>query len=179
MTSTSLDVLNQFREWYQHQIPRLFNYVGYWVHDGALAEDLTASICEQALHQLHRFDAARGSFDAWMFGIARNALRMHFRAQSRHPAPLSLDGLPEIRSTAQSIEEHLERAERFREVMHHLTQLSSQEREVVALRFGAGLSNTEAAAVLHVSANQIGVVLHRALGKLRAALHHLEEEGNG
>lgn len=175
MLSTEDAVLQEFRLWYQHQIPRLYNYVAYWVQDAQLADDLTASICEQAFKQLHRFDSHRGSFDAWMFGIARNALRMHFRTRSRHPSQVSLDALPEIRSSADSIEHQLELAERFQQVMQHFHRLSPQELEAVSLRYAAGLPNPEIASVMGIPANQVGVVLHRALAKLRAAVLHLED----
>ena len=69
------DALELFEMWYSNEMPRLFNYVAYLVRDRAAAEDLTAAICERALGRLHQYDVRRGNLDAWMFAIARNAVR--------------------------------------------------------------------------------------------------------
>lgn len=165
-----------FRSWYRAEIPRLFNFVSYWILDRATAEDLTAAICEQALCRLDQYDARRGSFDAWMFGIARNWLRSYFRARRRRPEIVSLDALPDVAYTGPAPETMVEEAEVFRLLLRHLDQLSVQEREALSLRYGAGLSNKEAAGVMGVSANQVGVLLHRARKKLREVVQRSEVE---
>jgi RNA polymerase sigma factor (sigma-70 family) len=50
-----------------------------------------------------------------------------------------------------------------------LAQLSARERELVALKFHAGLSNADVARVLGVSDSNAGTMLHRAITKLRRA----------
>ena len=169
-----LDRTALFRDWYRTEIPRLFRFVTYWIPDEAAAEDLTAAICERALHHLHQFDPQRGSLDRWMFGIARNVLRTDYRIRRQQPALIPLDALPEITSDGGSPEAQAEEAEMFREVLRHAAMLSPQEREAISLRYGAGYGNKDAAAVMGISANQVGVLIHRALSKLRQAMQ--EEE---
>lgn len=160
-----------FEEWYAADVPRLFNYVAYLVRDRAAAEDLTAAVCERALVRLHQYDAGRGSLDAWMFAIARNAIRNYWRDRQTRPAAASLEMLPEIHGRGGSPEEIAERAESFRAVLAQMSQLSEQEQEVVAMRFGADVSNVDIAKVLGITPTHVGVILHRALKKLREALH--------
>jgi RNA polymerase sigma-70 factor (ECF subfamily) len=50
-----------------------------------------------------------------------------------------------------------------------LTSLSARERELVALKFHAGLSNAELGRVLGVSESNAGTMLHRVMEKLRKA----------
>ena len=51
-----------------------------------------------------------------------------------------------------------------------LARLAARDREVIALKFHAGLANAELAAVLGVSVTNAGTLLHRAMTKLREAV---------
>ena len=51
-----------------------------------------------------------------------------------------------------------------------LAALPPRERELIALKFHAGLDNAELAAVLGVSVSNAGTLLHRAVTKLRKAI---------
>jgi RNA polymerase sigma-70 factor (ECF subfamily) len=53
-----------------------------------------------------------------------------------------------------------------------LAELGARERELIALKFHAGLDNSEIAAVLGVSVSNAGTQLHRAMTKLREAVEH-------
>src|SRR5699024_6601508 len=77
---------SEFEEWYEHDMPRLFNYLSYRVRDRAAAEDLTAAICEKAVQNLHRYDPARSDLAGWIFGIARNELLHYLRSYRRRPS---------------------------------------------------------------------------------------------
>ena len=48
-----------------------------------------------------------------------------------------------------------------------LATLSARERELIALKYFAGLANAEIAAVIGVSESNAGTKLHRAMEKLR------------
>jgi RNA polymerase sigma-70 factor (ECF subfamily) len=50
-----------------------------------------------------------------------------------------------------------------------LAELPGRDREVIALKFHAGLSNAELARVLGISESNAGTLLHRAMNKLRKA----------
>ncbi len=63
----------------------------------------------------------------------------------------------------------------FRQAVLSLHHLDEQEQEVIALRYGAELSNQEIAEVMGLSPNHVGVLLHRTLKKLRQAMQ-IEEE---
>lgn len=159
-----------FEAWYEREMPRLFNYVSYLVRDRTAAEDLTAAICERALVNLHQYDQHKGTLDAWMFTIARNVTKNHFRSVQRNPRAASLSTMPEVRSSAPNPEEAAELEETFRQIAGNLDQLSEQEQEVVALRFGADLSNLAIAEIMQLTPNHVSVLLHRALNKLRQAI---------
>jgi RNA polymerase sigma factor (sigma-70 family) len=70
-----------------------------------------------------------------------------------------------------SFEDEAETGARRLAVRAGLESLHPRERELVALKFFAGLSNAELAAVLGTSETNAGTRVHRAIHKLREACH--------
>jgi RNA polymerase sigma-70 factor (ECF subfamily) len=76
----------------------------------------------------------------------------------------------EPEAVSPSPDEELERTLRRAAVRTALTELPARDRELIALKFHAGLDNAEIADVLGVSVTNAGTRLHRALTKLREIL---------
>jgi RNA polymerase sigma factor (sigma-70 family) len=146
----------------------VYAYVATLLRDRAAAEDVTAAAFERAYRKQRSYKAARGSERAWLFGIARNAaldeLRRRKRAAALAAEPADID--------AAAPEDAAEAALRRAAVRAALERLGARERELVALKFHAGLDNSEIAAVLDVSVSNAGTQLHRAMTKLREAVEH-------
>jgi RNA polymerase sigma-70 factor (ECF subfamily) len=143
----------------------VFAYVATLLHDRGAAEDVTAQAFERALRKSKSYDARRGSERAWLFGIARNAALDELRKRKR---TAHLGAEPE--DVGPAPEEEADRALRRFAVRAALASLDARDRELIALKFHAGLDNAELAAVLGVSASNAGTRLHRALTKLREIL---------
>jgi RNA polymerase sigma-70 factor (ECF subfamily) len=124
---------------------------------------VTAQAFERAYRKQRTFKRSKGSAEAWLFGIARNAALDELRRRRRTAAlaaePADLE--------AAAPEDDAETALRRAAVRAALTRLEPRERELVALKFAGGLSNDEIARVLGISASNAGTRLHRALEKLR------------
>lgn len=152
-----------FEALYRRAFPRVYGYVATMLRDRAAAEEVTAQAFERAFRKRRSFRASRGSEEAWLFGIARNAALDELRRRKRRAA---LEGDPEdVHAVAP--DEHADRALRREAVRAALGRLEPREREVVALKFAGGLSHEEIARVLGISASNAGTRLHRALEKLR------------
>jgi RNA polymerase sigma-70 factor, ECF subfamily len=161
--STGLD----FEELYRSSRDDLYAYASTLLRDRAAAEEVTAAAFERAYRRRRTFNQRRGSPRAWLFGIARNAALDELRRR-RRVAELAAD--PE--DVEGSIpEEGAERAAARAAVRVALAGLDPRERELIALKFFAGLSNRELARVLGVSESNAGTLLHRAVTKLRKACH--------
>jgi RNA polymerase sigma factor (sigma-70 family) len=143
----------------------LFAYVATLLNDRAAAEDVTALAFERAYRRRLTFDRRRGEERAWLFGIARNAALDELRRRKR-VASLVVD--PEDMSDA-DVEDGVEVALRRTVVRSALSTLPARDREVIALKFHAGLRNSELARVLGVSESAAGTLLYRAMEKLRKA----------
>ncbi len=145
----------------------VYAYVATLLHDRGAAEDVTAQTFERAFRKSHSYDARRGGPRAWLFGIARNAALDELRRRKR---TASLAAEPADESAAATPDEAAERALERAAVRAALATLPAREREVIALKFHAGLDNAELAAVLGVSVSNAGTQLHRAMTKLRKAV---------
>ena len=156
-----------FAELYERTFPRVYAYVASLLRDRSAAEDVTAQAFERAYRKRRSYRPARGSMDAWVFGIARNAALDELRRRKRHAV---LEADPEDTGSP-SPEDHAERAVQRETVRAALASLDGQERDLVALKFAGGLSNVEIARVLGMSESNVGTRLHRTITKLREACH--------
>jgi RNA polymerase sigma factor (sigma-70 family) len=150
-----------FEQLYRATRDDVFAYVATMLHDRSAAEDVTALAFERAFRKRKSFDSRRGSERAWVFGIARNAALDELRRMKR-TAPLTTE------PTAP--DDELERTLRRAALRSALAILPARDRELIALKFHAGLDNAELAAVLGVTVTNAGTRLHRALTKLREIL---------
>jgi RNA polymerase sigma-70 factor (ECF subfamily) len=140
----------------------VFAYVATLLHDRGAAEDVTALAFERAFRKRKSYDPGRGSERSWLFGIARNAALDELRRRKRI-APLVME-------PAAPDDGDEDRALRRAAVRTALTALPARDRELIALKFHAGLDNAELAEVLGLSVTNAGTRLHRALTKLREIL---------
>jgi RNA polymerase sigma factor (sigma-70 family) len=159
--------VRDFEELYRTSRDDVYAYVATLMRDRFAAEDVTALAFERAYRKRASFRPGRGSARAWLFGIARNAALDELRRRSR-TTPVDADLVDE---SAVLPEDEAEAGARRLAVRAALGSLHPRERELVALKFFAGLSNAELAAVLGTSETNAGSRLHRAIHKLREACH--------
>jgi RNA polymerase sigma factor (sigma-70 family) len=144
----------------------VFAYVRTLVHDQAAAEDVTALAFERAYRKRARFNPRKGSPRQWLFAIARNAALDELRRRKRSAALLHD---PEDPVAGTFTDAGDETAERRATVRAALDRLDPRDRELIALKFNAGLSYAEIGDVLGISESNAGTRVHRALTKLRKA----------
>jgi len=158
-----------FATLYDRYFPRVYNYMRFRCSDPQTADDLTSLVFEKALREIAHYQADRAPFAVWIFTIARNALTDHLRAGRRH-SWLSLDLLRGHSSPDHSTEEALIEAETRDSLMRALARLSERERDLIALKFQAGLNNRQIAEMTHLSESNVGVTVFRAIQRLRVLM---------
>jgi RNA polymerase sigma-70 factor (ECF subfamily) len=155
----------RFESLYRSSRDDVYAYVCTLLRDPAAAEDVTALAFERAYRRRRTFDRRRGEERAWLFGIARNAaldeLRRRRRLATLVGEPSDVESVPD--------DDGAEVALRRTAVQSALAKLPAREREIVALKFHAGLSNADLARVLGVSESNAGTLLYRTMEKLRKA----------
>jgi RNA polymerase sigma-70 factor (ECF subfamily) len=160
-----------FETWYLEHRGAVYGYVRYRVATVEAAEDVTSDVFLKALRSLHRYDPSRAAPRTWLLRIARNAVTDHLRARRRRGTlHVSLDRIPEPASPLPSPEERVVRRERMERIHTGEGRLRPRDREILSLRYGAGLSNGEIAQHLGITANAVAVRIHRAVARLRRAV---------
>lgn len=148
--------------------PKLFGYLINTLRDKTLAEDMLQATWLKALEALPRFETRGAGFDAWIFAIAHNECRQHWRKQHRE---VPLDPLlHEQTDPAAASPDRI-----FVEQV--LQSLSEDDRELLRLRYIADLPISDIAQVLNINALAARVRVHRALARARAfATNHNHEQ---
>ncbi len=149
---------------YAEQLPRVYNFFRYRVGDGPLAEDLTATTFEKAWRSRQSYRYNLAAFSTWLFAIARNTATDYLRKRNCD-VPLesvrdqSLDDPPEAIVLMHGDLERLN---------HLLSKLPARERELVALKYGADMTNREISRLTHLNESNVGTILCRVVQKLRS-----------
>ncbi len=130
-----------------------------------IAEDVAADTFERALRARRRFDPRRGSETTWLYSIARNCLLVRQRRSGAEARALERAG-PAASETTTATEgvEHRDALQRG------MAALSDEEREAIALRYGADLTVPELAQLVGEPLTTMEGRVYRALGKLRDEL---------
>ena len=150
---------------YAEQLPRVYNFFRYRVGDGPVAEDLASVTFEKAWRSRGRYRRDLAGFSTWLFVIARRVAIDHFRT-ARHHSPLEAAAAVPGGPTPEEVAEQRSDAERLASL---LARLPEQDRELMALKYGAGLTNRAIARLTGIGESNVGTRLHRRIAELRAA----------
>jgi RNA polymerase sigma-70 factor (ECF subfamily) len=153
---------DDFERLYEEHAQALFGFLAYRTGDRPLAEDILADTFERAMRARARFDRRKASEKTWLYTIALNLLRDH--ARRRTSETRALERIPH---------EDPEPADRLASIEHRdelqraMAILSDEEREALALRFGADLTVPEMAKLLGEPLPRVEGRVYRSLRKLR------------
>ena len=159
-------VAQAFTRLYEQYLPKVFRYVNYRINDVEMAEDITSIIFEKALTRFTTYRAEKANFSTWIFSIARNAVIDHYRS-SRKIQKVPLEEAFHFSTEKENPEEEALRNEECRLLRQCLLRLSTQEQEIISLKFGAEMTNRQIARTTGLSDSNVGVILYRAVRKLR------------
>ena len=163
----------EFLALYDEYFRRVYNYARYRCGDMHTADDLTAAIFERVYNRLGDYRPQRGPFGAWLFTIARGIVSHHIRSECGNRW-LPLDEISEIADGSPTPEEKLINSEAQNNLLAALSYLSDRDRDLLSLKFAARLTNRRIAEITGLSDNNVGIILYRAIHKLRAVLDQKE-----
>jgi RNA polymerase sigma-70 factor (ECF subfamily) len=145
--------------------------------DPEAAADLTATVFESSLQTRHGYDPRKASLKTWLFTIAHNLAINQWKSR-QNQGQVSIDEAGELRARDALPEDRLVHGDEQRELLQALQTLDERAREVVSLKFSARLNNREIAALVGISASNVGVILYRALKQVRVSLMKGQSEEN-
>lgn len=162
--------LAEFEKLYRSEFGAVASFFARRSYDPQLVADLTADTFVGAMQSFDTFDPIRGSSRAWMLGIARRIYAKHCESATRRKDAARRISAQRLLDP-EEIEELTRRidAERAaRKVIGSMSHLSALEKAAIELVHLAGLTQTEAAQSLEISAGALRVRLLRARARLRS-----------
>jgi len=141
----------------------IFRYVYARVSVREIAEDITQDVFIKVWNKRAYYDKKKGGLRTWIFTIAVNTLRDHFRSQKRRP---TVEELKE--DTADEQEQYPDKEVAL--VFSELKFLSEKDQNLLILRYVDGLSLEEIGDVMKMKYTAVKVAIHRAVQKLRKRL---------
>ena len=147
--------------------PEIFRYVYHSTLDRAAAEDLTSNVFFSAFRHLGLFRWRRIPFRAWLYRIATNELRMHYRKQKRMSAANAGPVDPESPSPGASADTVAADSDDYRLLQRSLLELRQKYRTVIVLRYFEGKSLSEICEITNKREGTVKSLLHRALAQLK------------
>ena len=158
-------------ELYKRHVQGIYRYVYYRVGDVNVAEDLTADVFLKALEGLEGFTYRGIPFSAWLYRIAQARVVDHFRRQAKREL-LPLD--ERLVATGESLQATIEASLYHEELQSAIAQLTTDQQQVIILKFVEGLSNAEVARILGKSEGAVKSLQHRALNSLQRIMRREE-----
>ncbi len=137
-----------------------------WTHD---ADDLASEVFVRALRNAASYQDTGKPMEAWIFRIAHNLAVDYLRKSGRRARNVQLDEATDLDS-GESVHGQLEREIELSELKHAIEQLPPAQREVVNLRFGAGLRPDEIAQSIGKKSTTVRWLQHAAIERLRSIM---------
>jgi RNA polymerase sigma-70 factor (ECF subfamily) len=161
-----------FAELYERHYDQIFRYVSFKCGNQLEAEDLTGEVFLRMLESIDKFRFQGFPFTSWLYRIAHNLVVDNFRRKGRKPT-VPLDKVLHFSGGADGeMEIQAQISWSMREVVEAMTNLTDLQREVITLRFVAGLSIAETADAVGRRDNAVKALQHAGIRKLRNVMTH-------
>ena len=153
-----------YRQYYKN----VYNYISFRINNHFDSEELASLVFEKAMVSWRRYNDAL-PVEAWLIGIAKNTVTDYLRAKKRKHF-VTLDSIVGLVSFNRQPEEVAVINEDNRALITAMSKLKEQERQILSMKFATNLKHDEIAAIVGISASNVGVSVYRALKKLRKFL---------
>lgn len=149
---------------YDDHFPGIYRFVRYRLGDDQLAEDIASDTFVRLLEAVKNGRAPHTNLRGWLIATASHLIADYLRRVYRQPTQALSD---ELHDFAASPAEEVDCRQRDAFVRKALAQLTSEQQNVLALRFGSGYSLEETAAVMKKNINAVKALQFRALAALQ------------
>jgi RNA polymerase sigma factor (sigma-70 family) len=156
-------------QWFDRHVDALYSYVARRVGSD-LARDVVADTYRYALERFDHFDHRRGDERAWLFGIATNLVRRHWRTEERRLRTQcrAVAGNTASVDPLLAIEDGFDARRRLQLLVEMVGRLPADDRDLLVLIAWEGMSSVEAAAVLGIPGGTVRSRMNRIRAELRA-----------
>lgn len=153
----------RFTPLYENYFPDIFRFIHRRANDAALTADLVQETFLKALLALPRYVDRGSPFRAWLYRIALNELRMHWRKRKEVLVDLSFR---EVKGLSEDVGVAVEQ-EALDGLAHAMGRLDEEKTRMIELRYMDGMTFLEMGQVLGISEDAAKMRTHRVLATLR------------
>ena len=158
---------------YDQYFPEVYRYVFYRLSDQTLAEDIASDVFVRLLEAAQSGRAPQTNLKGWLISTASHAVMDHLRRKYRRPVEAISESMPDL---GPAIHTELDQCEQNRCVQQAYAQLTSEQQDVLALRFGQGYSLEETASHMKKNVNAVKALQFRALAALQRQIGEVDYE---
>jgi RNA polymerase sigma-70 factor (ECF subfamily) len=164
--ASSLTDPSRFGQIFDRHFAEINRYLGRRV-GATLADELAAETFVLAFRLRDRFDRQAADARPWLFGIAANLVRRHWRTERRRLRAYARTGADPIADETGAVERRVDAMAAGPQLAAALASLSGREREVLLLFAWADLSYEEISIALGIPAGTVRSRLSRARAHVR------------
>jgi len=141
----------------------IYRYIAYRVSDPQNAEDLTSEVFIRLLNALRDKHAPQNTLRGWLYGVASRVVKEHYRDKKKHNWSELEDNVVNHSDNPAKLFENKIVKERLVTVMHDLTE---EQQNVLALRFGYEMPIKEVADTMGKSVGSVKMLQARAIASI-------------
>lgn len=162
--------MKNFDQIYNELFKSVFAYIICRVKNFAAAEDIAAKTWQKVLENFNKYNAQKGSYEQYIFTIARNEVNAHYRLFYVKKFLSLTDYEEDITDSSTSAENKVLKEEERQLLEYAFKALDKREMEIISLKFYSSLNNRQIAALTNLSESNVGTIAHRATVKLKAVM---------
>lgn len=148
---------------YDSYLDKIYRFLYFRTNHQETAEDLTSQTFLKAFDKINSFDPSKGTFQSWLYQIARNLLIDHYRVPRRNVELSAASNVPADSSPERDTEQQFTLAQ----VQNLLASLSEPAKELVVLRIWEELPYSEIAKIMDKSEASLKMQFSRIIASLR------------
>lgn len=149
---------------YDRYFPDIYRFVFYRIHNEQVAEDITSDVFVRLLEAVKKERGPQTNLKAWLLSTASHVITDHLRSIYRRPAEALSESIPDLTT---SLTDEIDNRQQAAFVREAYAQLTPEQQNVLALRFGNGYSLEETAIVMKKNVNAVKALQFRALSALQ------------
>jgi len=155
--------LEEFGLLYDKYIIKIYDFIYYKTHHKETAEDLCSLVFLKAVDKIKGFNLEKGTFQAWIYAIARNTVIDYYRTKKND---LDIEDIWDLRG-GENIERDTDTRIKLEKVEKYIKELKPWQRDIIIMRVWQGLGYREIAEILNKSEASCKMAYSRAINKLR------------
>ena len=158
---------------YDRYFPEIYRYVYYRLGNENLAVDIASDVFVRLLEAVKKKRGPQKNIKGWLLSTASNVISDHLRRVYKRPTETISESMPDLGT---SLTDEVDRRQQAESIRSAYTQLTADQQDVLALRFGDGYSLEETAQAMQKNVNAVKALQFRALTALQRHIGEVSYE---